>query len=296
VEGNLVTAPDKRARKKQHRDEIRAAQQAALQRRRNMRLLGAMLVLVVLIGGAIFFSRDDTEPAAPEQDAAAVEPEAEAVEPEAEAACGAEAPPEASPKTDYKKPDNVLEEGVDYSATIHTSCGDIVIDLLEEETPESVNNFIFLAREGYYDGNIWHRVEQNSVIQAGDPNGQNGVPPDNPGYTIKDELPEKSNQYVYGVVGMANAGPNTGGSQFFIVIQKNRPAGYQPFYSIFGKVTEAPTEASSEEIGCNVEGEEILPTLEAIGCQPTDTGAATAAEAVQPIVPVFIESIEINEA
>ena len=285
-----MTAPDKRTRKKQHRDEIRAAQQAALQRRRNMRLLGAMLVLAILIGGAIFFSGDETEPAGPEQDAAAPE------EPEAEAACGAEAPPEASPKTNYKKPDRVLKEGVDYTATIQTSCGDIVIDLLEEETPESVNNFIFLAREGYYDGNIWHRVEQNSVIQAGDPNGQNGVPPDGPGYTIKDELPEKSNEYVYGVVGMANAGPNTGGSQFFIVIQKNRPAGYQPFYSIFGKVLEAPTEASADEIGCNVEEEGALPTLEAIGCQPTDTGAATAAEAVKPIVPVFIESIEINEA
>ena len=293
MEEDLVSqVPDKRARKKQHRDEIRAAQQAALQRRRNMRLLGAMLVLAVLIGGAIVFSRDDApEPVATE------EPKDAATAPEgAEAACGAEAPPEADPKTNYKKPERVMEEGVDYTATIRTSCGDIVIDLLEEETPESVNNFIFLAQEGYYDGNIWHRVEQNSVIQAGDPNGQNGVPPDGPGYTIKDELPEKSNQYVYGVVGMANAGPNTGGSQFFIVIQKNRPAGYQPFYSIFGKVIEGSTEATPEEIGCNVDGEGLVPTLEAIGCQPTNTGAAEATEAVKPISPIFIETIEINEA
>lgn len=290
--------PDKRARKKQHRDEIRAAQQAALQRRRNMRLLGAMLVLAVLIGGAIFFSREDApEPAAADSGAAAEEPDdAASQEPAAEAACGAEAPPEADPKTNYKKPEQVMEKGVDYTATIRTSCGDILIDLLEEDTPESVNNFIFLAQEGYYDGNIWHRVEQNSVIQAGDPNGQNGVPPDGPGYTIQDELPEKSNQYVYGVVGMANAGPNTGGSQFFIVIQKNRPAGYQPFYSIFGKVIEGTTEATSEEIGCNVEGEGLIPTLEAIGCQPTNTGAAEATEAVKPISPIFIETIEINEA
>ena len=286
-----MTAPDKRARKKQHRDEIRAAQQAALARRRNMRLLGAMLVLAVLIGGSIFFSQDDdAQPGASAPGAGAE------AEPEAEAACGAEAPPKADPKTEYKEPEEVLEEGVDYTATIHTSCGEIVIDLLEETTPESVNNFIFLAQEGYYDGNIWHRVEQNSVIQAGDPNGQNGVPPDGPGYTIKDELPEKSNQYVYGVVGMANAGPNTGGSQFFIVIQKNRPAGYQPFYSIFGEVIEGSTAASPEEIGCNVEGEGLIPTLEAIGCQPTNTGAAEATEAVKPIVPVYIETIEINEA
>lgn len=286
----MSQTPDKRARKKQHRDEVRAAQQAALQRRRNMRLLGAMLVLAVLVGGAIFFSREDTEPAANEP-AASEEPQ-----PETEAACGAEAPPTAEPKTDYKSPEQVMEKGVDYRAVIQTSCGDLVIDLLEEETPKSVNNFIFLAQEGYYDGNIWHRVEQNSVIQAGDPNGQNGVPPDGPGYEIEDELPDKSNEYVYGVVGMANAGPNTGGGQFFIVVQKNRPAGYQPFYSIFGKVLEGTTEATPEEIGCNVEGEGLIPTLEAIGCQPTDTGAADPAEAVKPIVPVFIESIEIEEA
>jgi peptidylprolyl isomerase len=294
MEENLVSVPDKRARKKQQRDEIRAAQQAALQRRRNMRLLGAMVVLAVLIGGAIFFSRDETEPPATGAGSAAEKPE----EPEetAEAACGAEAPPEAAPKTEYKKPEEVRKEGVDYRAIIHTSCGDLVIDLLEKETPESVNNFIFLAREGYYDGNIWHRVEQNSVIQAGDPNGQNGVPPDGPGYSIKDELPEKSEEYVYGVVGMANAGPDTGGSQFFIVIQKNRPAGYQPFYSIFGKVIEGSTEATAEEIGCNVDGEGLIPTLEAIGCQPTNTGASDPTEAVKPIVPVFIESIEIEEA
>ena len=290
----MSQAPDKRTRKKQHRDEMRAAQQAALTRRRNMRLLGAMLVLAVLVGGATFFSQeeDKTEPAASAPGSAAT-PDAD---PEAEAACGAEAPPEADPKTNYEEPEQVMEKGVDYTATIHTSCGEIVIDLLEETTPESVNNFIFLAQEGYYDGNIWHRVEQNSVIQAGDPNGQNGVPPDGPGYTIKDELPEKSNEYVYGVVGMANAGPNTGGSQFFIVIQKNRPAGYQPFYSIFGKVVEGSTPASPEEIGCNVEGEGLIPTLEAIGCQPTNTGASEATEAVKPLVPIYIETIEINEA
>ena len=287
----MSQVPDKRARKKQHRNEMRAAQQAALARRRNMRLLGAMLVLAVLVGGAIFFSQEeDTEPSDSAPEAAS------SPEPEAEAACGAEPPPPADPKTDYTEPEDVMEKGVDYTATIHTSCGEIVIDLLEETTPKSVNNFIFLAQEGYYDGNIWHRVEQNSVIQAGDPNGQNGVPPDGPGYTIEDELPEKSNQYVYGVVGMANAGPNTGGSQFFIVIQKNRPAGYQPFYSIFGEVTEGSTGASPDDIGCNVEGEGLIPTLEAIGCQPTNTGAADAAEAVKPIVPIYIESIEINEA
>lgn len=284
-----MTAPDKRARKKQHRDELRAAQEAARTRRRNMRLIGALTVLVVLVGAAIFFSGDDADEPAP---AAQEQQDEEPVG----AACGAEPPPAPDPKTDYKKPEEVTEPGVDYGAVIQTSCGEIVMDLLEDKAPKSVNNFVFLAREGYYDGLIWHRVESNSVLQTGDPNGQNGVPPDGPGYSIPDELPEKSNEYVYGVVGMANAGPNSGGSQFFIVIQKNRPAGYQPFYSIFGEVVEGETDATAEEIGCDPAGSGGIPTLEAIGCQPTNTGAADAAEAVKPLVPVYIESIEITEA
>ena len=286
-----MTAPDKRARKKQHRDEMRAAREAALRRRRNVRLLGTLALLAVLIGGAIVFSKDDRSTPPGAQGGAEETPDQQPTE----AACGAEVPPEADPKTDYAEPDQVMEEGVDYSALITTSCGTIEIDLLEDEAPISVNNFIFLAQEGYYDGLIWHRVEQNSVLQTGDPNGLNGVPPDGPGYEIKDELPEKSNEYIYGVVGMANSGPNTGGSQFFIVIQKNRPAGYQPFYSIFGKVTGGETQATKEEIGCNPEGDDVIPTLEAIGCQPTNTGASDPAEAVKPLVPVFIESIEIQE-
>jgi len=276
-----VTAQEKRARKKQHRDEIRAARQAELKRRRNIRLVAVVGLLVVLVGGAIAFSGEGGEEDEEEQ--------------EPTAACGAEAPPEASPREYDGPPETVIERGADYSATIHTSCGDIVIDLLEQKAPETVNNFVFLAREGYYDGLIWHRVETDSVIQAGDPNGEGDVPPNGPGYTIPDELPERSNEYVYGVVGMANAGPDTGGSQFFIVTKKNRPAGYQPFFSIFGEVTDGETDATEEEIGCKSPGEPGIPTLDAIGCQPTDQGAGSAAETVKPIVPIFIESIEIHE-
>ena len=276
-----MTAQEKRARKKQHRDEIRAARQAELKRRRNIRLVAVVGLLVVLVGGAIAFSGEGGEEDEEEQ--------------EPTAACGAEAPPEASPREYDGPPETVIERGADYSATIHTSCGDIVIDLLEQKAPETVNNFVFLAREGYYDGLIWHRVETDSVIQAGDPNGEGDVPPNGPGYTIPDELPERSNEYVYGVVGMANAGPDTGGSQFFIVTKKNRPAGYQPFFSIFGEVTDGETDATEEEIGCKSPGEPGIPTLDAIGCQPTDQGAGSAAETVKPIVPIFIESIEIHE-
>jgi peptidylprolyl isomerase len=281
-----MPAQEKRARKKEHRDAVMAARMAALRRRRNIRLGGALVVVAALVGLAIFNSGKD-EPKTPAggsptsvptggpTDGAATPPPADV------AACGAKPPPAAKPKTDYKKPDQVMKPGVDYGAVINTSCGPIEIDLLEKDTPENVNNFIFLAKEGFYDGLIWHRVEQNSVLQTGDPNGINGTEPDGPGYSIKDELPEKSKEYVYGVVGMANAGPDTGGSQFFIVIHKNSPAGYQPFYSIFGRVI-------GTEDGSPVD------VLEKMGAVPTNTGAPPP-EDVKPVQPIYIESIEITE-
>ena len=195
----------------------------------------------------------------------------------AEAACDADAPPDASPRR-YDGPQQVLEEGVDYGAVITTSCGEISIDLLEEAAPQNVNNFVFLANEGFYDGLEWFRIERNSVIQTGDPNDVLFEPPDGPGYTIEDELPERSNEYVFGAVAMANEGPpDTAGSQFFIVIHENRPAGYQTAYSIFGRVDE-----NSYEV------------LREIGKQRV-RGGREPIEAVRPVTPVYIEKVEIVE-
>jgi peptidylprolyl isomerase len=179
-----------------------------------------------------------------------------------------------------------LKRGVDYGAVIRTSCGDIRLDLLESAAPVAVNNFIFLARRGFYNGLTWHRVERNSVIQAGDPNGQNGTPPDGPGYTIADSLPAKARMYVYGVVGLANSGrPGTGGSQFFIVVHDLKgalkghaqPAGYAPLYTIFGRVDKAS-----------------YGTLERISKQQTK-GGVDPVLAVEPKVPIYIDSITITE-
>jgi peptidylprolyl isomerase len=275
-----MSRTDKRARKKEHRDAVVAAREAALRRRRNIRLGVALLVVLALVGFAVLSSGDDEQDPTP---AAGGTPTPSGTsEEEPKVACGAEAPEPAAPKTDYKEPDQVLEDGVDYGAIIETSCGPIEIDLLEDETPITVNSFVFLAREGFFDGLIWHRVEQNSVLQTGDPNGLNGTPPDGPGYTIEDELPEKANQYVYGVVGLANSGPNTGGSQFFIVIHKNRPANYDPYYAIFGRVV-------GTEDGSEVE------VLETIGALPTRTDQPPP-ENVKPVDDVYIESIEITES
>ena len=256
-----------------------------LTRRRNVRLVGALVVLAALVLFAILAGNSDEPGGGGGGDG---EPDRPA------AACGAESPPEAEPQ-EYGAAEDVTEEGVDYGAVIQTSCGSIEIDLLEETAPENVNAFVFLAQEGFYDGLTFHRVEQNSVLQTGDPNGQNGVPPDGPGFNVPDELPQKANEYVYGIVGMANSGqPNSGGSQFFIVIHKNRPAGYQPFYSIFGEVTGGSFEGSEEDVGCNP-SDEGFETLEIIGCQPTQ-GGDDPVEAVKPVVPIYIESIEITEA
>jgi peptidyl-prolyl cis-trans isomerase B (cyclophilin B) len=100
-----------------------------------------------------------------------------------------------------------------YTATFSTSRGDIVVDLFPQDAPKTVNNFVFLAREGFYDGTKFHRVIADFMIQGGDPTatGTGG-----PGYKFDDELKNNPRRHQVGSLSMANAGPNTNGSQFFI--------------------------------------------------------------------------------
>ncbi len=100
-----------------------------------------------------------------------------------------------------------------YTATFETSRGSVVVDLFPKEAPKTVNNFVFLAREGFYDGTVFHRVIDNFMIQGGDPaaTGRGG-----PGYKFEDELKGGFKKHQVGSLSMANAGPNTNGSQFFI--------------------------------------------------------------------------------
>src|ERR671919_2251221 len=124
-----------------------------------------------------------------------------------------------------------LDGSKKYSATIKTSLGDLTADLFVGDAPQTANNFVFLAREGYYDGVIFHRIIQGFVIQGGDPTGTGRG---GPGYRFDDELP-KAGRYELGSLAMANAGPNTNGSQFFIISGPNG-VGLPPQYSLFGKV------------------------------------------------------------
>jgi cyclophilin family peptidyl-prolyl cis-trans isomerase len=128
-------------------------------------------------------------------------------------------------------PDLAIDLSKSYSATLDTNHGEIVIEFDPERAPQTVNNFVFLANEGFYDGVIFHRVIENFMIQGGDPTGTGGG---GPGYRFRDEI-EGPGAYTRGTVAMANAGPNTNGSQFFIV---HKDAGLPHSYTIFGKVTE----------------------------------------------------------
>ncbi|HJQ78038.1 MAG TPA: peptidylprolyl isomerase [Acidimicrobiia bacterium] len=126
-------------------------------------------------------------------------------------------------------PDLSIDPAKSYTATLDTDHGEIVIDLDAGRSPLTVNNFVFLARDGFYDGVIFHRVIPNFMVQGGDPTGTGRG---GPGYRFRDEI-EGSGEYSRGTVAMANAGPNTNGSQFFIM---HRDYGLPHNYTIFGTV------------------------------------------------------------
>ncbi len=119
-----------------------------------------------------------------------------------------------------------------YSATIQTAGGDIVLQLFADKTPKTVNNFVFLAREGFYDGVVFHRVIENFMVQGGDPTGTGRG---GPGYSFADEFHPELGHDGPGVLSMANAGPNTNGSQFFITHVATPHLDGK--HSVFGRVT-----------------------------------------------------------
>lgn len=120
-----------------------------------------------------------------------------------------------------------------YSAELNTDVGKIVIKLFADKTPKTVNNFVFLAKEGYYDETIFHRVIDDFMVQGGDPTGT-GM--GGPGYKFSDEFHPSLRHDKPGILSMANAGPNTNGSQFFVT---HVPTPWlDNKHSVFGEVTE----------------------------------------------------------
>ena len=139
-------------------------------------------------------------------------------------------------------PAMAIDTAKKYRATMETTKGTIAIDLDPAAAPATVNNFVFLARCGFYDGITFHRIAKNFVIQAGDPTGSGRG---GPGYTFADELPPAPG-YPVGSVAMANSGPDTNGSQFFIVTGPGA-AQLPNNYSRFGTVVEGQDTAKAIE-------------------------------------------------
>ncbi len=130
-------------------------------------------------------------------------------------------------------PQMQIDPAKTYTATLHTEKGDIVLHLFADKAPRTVNNFVFLAREGFYDGTIFHRVIADFMAQGGDPTGSGRG---GPGYRFADEFHPDLKHDKPGVLSMANAGPNTNGSQFFIT---HVPTPWlDGKHAVFGQVTE----------------------------------------------------------
>jgi len=147
-------------------------------------------------------------------------------------ACGAQSPDPVTSMEFDAPGDESVDPSTPNLAVLSTSCGDITVELDASIAPETVNSFVFLARQGYFDGTVFHRVIPGFVAQGGDPTatGTGG-----PGYSIPDEFPPAGIGYDRGTLAMANAGPGTTGSQFFIMLDDS---GLPPQFTIFGRVTD----------------------------------------------------------
>lgn len=152
-------------------------------------------------------------------------------------------------KKPYNKPPEMqINETGTYRVTLHTDRGDIELDLFPEHAPKTVNNFIFLAKEGFYDGISFHRVINNFMIQGGDPTGTGSG---GPGYKFEDETRGNPLKHETGVISMANAGPNTNGSQFFITHSPQPHLNGK--HTVFGRVI-----AGQEVVDAIKQGDHIL--------------------------------------
>jgi cyclophilin family peptidyl-prolyl cis-trans isomerase len=188
-------------------------------------------------------------------------------------ACGGDIPDAAAEeKAQFDKPPKMtIDRSKRYRARLKTSCGTIVVELLTDVAPRAANNFVFLARSGFYDGLTFHRIVPGFVIQGGDPEGTGAG---GPGYQFKDEL-DNDLKYEPGTLAMANSGPDTNGSQFFIVAG-DEGESLPKSYTIFGKVVRG------------------MGVVEEINALPTVGG--TGQDAESPTKKVYIEEVTIRES
>jgi peptidyl-prolyl cis-trans isomerase B (cyclophilin B) len=220
----------------------REAERRRAQQRRARRLYGSLAAIVLLVGAvAVVVVRSGREQAAPAAPAPApLDARADAPGAPAAVACGGKVPPRSPKPTFTTRPPTSVRAGVTYEAVVATSCGPFTIRLDAKAAPATVSSFVFLARRKLYDGTWFHRIVPGGpgsigVVQGGDPEGDGTG---GPGYRLPDELPKGRNPYRKYTVAMANSGPNTSGSQFFVSTQDNPTSALASNYTLFGVVTE----------------------------------------------------------
>jgi cyclophilin family peptidyl-prolyl cis-trans isomerase len=287
-------AQDKRQRQRENRQkrleaERKAARSKAL-RRRIIQVVVLFVVVVAVLGiNSILSGSDDTTtsttvaaadptpttttiPTSTSTTAAASDPVAIPADydgyRELPVACGGTLPDPVEPMQFEAPEDQGINAGDDVTATIVTSCGDIVLALDPAAAPETVNSFVFLAREGYFDGQAFHRIVEGFMLQGGD---QSAIGTGNPGYLLPDELDITEALYPKGTLAMANSGsPGSAGSQFFVTFEDYT---LPPTYSVFGKAVDSDA------------------TMDAIEAIPKELRGA---ERSVPMQGLFIERIDIE--
>lgn len=254
----------KRQRKKEMRrakieQELKARQAA----RRKQRLLLLLIVGIVAAGVAYAMSDRESENnrnSAAEDAAAPTE-------------CTETKPPGGDTDTPDNPPPMTIDKAKKYTAVFDTSCGTLEAELAADLSPNTVNSFVFLARQGFYNGLTFHRIVKDFAVQGGDPKGDGTG---GPNYKTVDP-PPPGYKYEKGAIAMAKGGPEaagTAGSQFFFVPAEG--ASLEPIYAVLGKV---------------VKGDDVLAKLNQI---PTKSGAS--GEKSTPSKPVYIEKISIRES
>lgn len=288
----------KRKTRERQLAKLAARREAERHRRRRQRLIAAVVALALAAGGAafafvVFLGGDEPSPTATNSptaspsETASPSPTASPTPDVLPVACGAEVPATAKGRTpEFKKtPRLSVDTQASYVAALETSCGTITVELFPDRAPWTVNSFVFLTNEGYFDGLVFHRIANSiAVIQSGDPSctGQEitadilttcpGDERTGPGYTLPDET-FNGLKFEVGTLAMANAGPGTTGSQFFIITGKK---GQQlpPNYTIFGKI---------------IGGLDVARKI-----QDIEVGEAASPEGEQPQELIYIERVTIS--
>ena len=268
----------------------RQAERRAAQRRRNLVIggiaAGVAIIALIVLASVFFGGNDESAVASGTPSTPGATPSGKpgtqtgTVQPTpapATVACGGTAPKTAGqPKPQFAGPPPMnIDPAATYTATFETSCGTIVVELDPKTAPQTVNSFVFLADKGYFDGQYVTRLDTSiDVIQAGDPTetGSGG-----PGYTIPDELTGQES-YVPGVLAMANGGPNTGGSQFFIITGPNgQKLDANPAYTIFGNI---------------VKGLDVAQKIQQLPIEDPSTGMAGQ----RPTQAIYFDSVTIKKS